>query len=259
MPTRIFSFYVALVFAVFASGPADVYADGGDHPLVQIIDGYRVTLAFDAEQAQTGTNELVVTLDTADGAPVTDATVTAAVVAYAPAEAGHSASHGAKAAPAPMDRPGEHQSHDMEADDHSAHQAAPAASQAPAPNHDHTAGSGPEGHGQAGVPSTLLGAPQPGSYRGALALDQAGTATITIAFTIAGKGRAGLFSVPVSQSRPRALVLGGFAAVNGLVILAAAVLKRRAPQKQLRKTAAAPAGAVPLTARPTSAEQEHAA
>jgi hypothetical protein len=55
---------------------------------------------------------------------------------------------------------------------------------------------------------------------------------VTVVFTLRETARTALFQVAVVQARPRALVLGGFAAVNALVIVTAAILRRRMPQKR---------------------------
>jgi hypothetical protein len=58
-------------------------------------------------------------------------------------------------------------------------------------------------------------------------------------------GMAGMPAEPAAESRPRALVLGGFAAVNLLVMVAAAVLRRRTATGRRRRPARRPA---PITA-----------
>ena len=69
-------------------------------------------------------------------------------------------------------------------------------------------------------------------------------------FTIDGEERGVIFDVAVAQSRPRGLVLGGFALVNGLAIGTAAVLKYRGPRKPARQ----PAG--PATTPAVTAPEE---
>jgi hypothetical protein len=88
-----------------------------------------------------------------------------------------------------------------------------------------------------------------GAYQGWLFFYEPGRANVTIAFELQGQTRAVIFGVAVVRARPRALVLGGFAAVNALAIAAAAVLKRRAALGRRGRAAGAPA---PSTARPAA-------
>jgi hypothetical protein len=247
------SFQPLLVLALLALDLSLVRASGADTPQAQLVDGYAVTLSFESDHIQTGANDIVVTIRDAHG-NFPDATVTAAVVAYT-TEGGHSDSH--EQAPA-----------DAHTDDHGSASAAPEASHsdepgatsahggevAPADSHgnDHAA----DGHGHEAIPTVMERGSEPGIYRGVLHLEQAGTATITLTFSVDGQERAALFSVPVAQARPRALVLGAFALINGLAIVAAAVLKRRMPKKQ-RGAAVAPAPSIiPLTMTGSMPEEE---
>lgn len=227
MPKRTLHLLAALALALLGLGHAS--AEGGEQPPALVVDGYTIALRLGAGQAQTGANELVVTLRGADGAPLADAAVTAALVAYAPAEAGHSHA----------DPP--HRHTDAAADTHT-DQAGHGHTDAPADQH-----AADEPAALAG-PVTLTAA-APGSYRGALTFAQAGRATVLVAFSVGRKHYSSRFSVAVVQSRPRGLVLGGFAAVNGLVILSAALLKRRAPRRPRGQSARTPA--------PTPAREEH--
>lgn len=228
MPLRTLAFLTALLFAVLAPGFAR--ASETDHASTQTVDGYTVALTLTPDRVETGSNEVVIAIRAADGAPVSDAAVTVAVVAYS-ADDGHGTSHSDTTAPQQEGTLAE--SH---GDDHAA-----------------------DGHGHAAIPTMLERGAEAGAYVGTLHFEQAGEATVTVAFTIAGHERAALFTVPVVQARPRALVLGGFALINGLAIVAAAVLKRRMPQKGRAKSAAAKPPVIPLTTVPAGTDEERPA
>jgi hypothetical protein len=93
------------------------------------------------------------------------------------------------------------------------------------------------GEFRSALPVTLVAGAEPGIYRGELSFDQPGTWTVSVVFAIDGHKRGSMFELAVAQSRPRGLVLGGFALVNALAIGTAAVLKRRAPAKPAGKAA----------------------
>jgi hypothetical protein len=271
VPLRTLHLLTALLAAVLVPGLA--LAGGAAETPVQVVDGYVVTLSLPADRVQTGPNDVAVTLRAADGTAIGDASVSVAVVAYA-AEGGHGDSHGD--IPASSEEGAASDTHgtapsDSHSNDHVAG-VSPAA--APAADHGSTAGDGHEassadshgddhaadGQGHEAIPTMLESGAEPGEYRGVLHFDEPGTATVTVAFTVGGEERAALFAVPVVQARPRALVLGGFAVINGLAIVTAAVLKRRMPQKQQRPKAPAPRTTViPLTATTTDSDEERPA
>jgi hypothetical protein len=107
--------------------------------------------------------------------------------------------------------------------------------------HDHGTTSATEGQGLAVPPVALAAGEELGEYQGELAFDEAGTYSVHVVFTVDGQERGAIFDVAVAQSRPRGLVLGGFALVNGLAIATAAVLKRRTPIKAAKPARPAPA------------------
>ena len=220
MPLRSLRLLTALLAFVLMPGLAR--AGGGDQTTVQVVDGYTVVLSLPPNRVQTGPNDVTVTIHAHDGPAVADASVSAAVIAYA-AAGGHSDTHGE----APAGQVAAH------SDDHAA-----------------------DGHGHEAIPTMLSPGAEAGSYQGVLHFDQAGTATVVVAFTVAGVERATLFTVLVVQARPRALVLGGFAVVNGLAIVTAAVLKRRMPQKTRSKHAVPRPPVIPLTTASASIEEE---
>jgi hypothetical protein len=240
VPIRCLGFLAALVAAVLAPGLARASETG--HTLAQVVDGYSVTFALAPERGETGPNDVIVSIRTPDGSPVADAVVTVAVHSYA--ADGHSASHDETPAANHQVAPGADADHAATAD-HSA---------SPADGHgdDHAAA----GHVHAGIPTMLETGPAPGSYSGVLHLEQAGTATVTVAFAVGGQAHEALFDVPVVQARPRTLVLAGFAAVNGGAILVAAALKRRMRQKQRGTAASAPPSVIAFNRSPTAAEEE---
>ena len=157
----------------------------------QVVDGYTVTLSMADQPAPPGDNEVVVAIQDAAGRAVTDAEVSIALLAYT--------------------RP-------LSANPNSAS----------APNqHVHTPGaSATEGQGLIPVPVRLGASSEVGMYRGILSFAKEGTWTAVVAFTLQGQARAVLFKIGILDQRPRLALLGGFAAVNVGIIIAAAVRKR---------------------------------
>lgn len=264
MPHRSLRLLTALLAAVLVPGLA--LAAGAEPAPVQVVDGYTVTLSLPPDRVQTGPNDVIVMIRAVDGSVVADASVSVAVIAYG-AEGGHAESHGEEPADnqATASRD-DHQasgppatgSHEASADSHGVDHAATAAdshegTSAGSHGNDHAA----DGQGLHAIPTMLEAGAAPGAYAGVLHFEQAGAATVAVAFIVAGLERGALFAVPVVQARPRALVLGGFALVNGAAILAAAVLKRRMPQKG-RARPARP-NSIPLTAAPAVAEEDRPA
>jgi hypothetical protein len=269
MPRRIVTLISLLAFALLAVGPQPARAQGStDHTPAIVVDGYTLTLTSPAE-ATTGNAALSVTLRDAHQQPVVGAIVSAALLAYLPAVGGHGSAH---AAMPPADShdptlatPAAH-SGDSHAgmagmdgmagmpgmEDATAAPLAPitdsmagmpgmeaATSVPPAAAHNHGTTSASEGHGLVPIPVLLRASDDPGSYQGTLSFDQPGTWTVGVVFTIDGQEHGTTFDLVVAQGRPRGLVLGGFAAINALAILTAAVLRRRKPAKPARLAPAA--------------------
>ena len=166
----------------------------------QIVDGYTVTLAMAAAPAPPGDNELVVRIHDPADRVVVGAEVSIALVAYIRAVSANPNS-------------------------------------ATTPNqHIHTPGaSATEGQGLIPVPVRLAARSEVGTYSGTLSFAKEGTWTTVVAFTIQGQARAVLFKIGIVDQRPRLALLGGFAAMNAGVIIAAAVRKRlHSSQRNLR-------------------------
>ena len=100
--------------------------------------------------------------------------------------------------------------------------------------HDHDGTSTPEGQGFVPAPVLLSAGATPGTYQGTLGFDQPGTWTLGLVFTIDGQAHETTFALAVAQSRPRELVIGGFALLNALALGTAAVLRRRTPRTPAR-------------------------
>jgi hypothetical protein len=221
----------------------------------QTVDGYTVTVALPEKGFYTGRNPVAVSLWDWQGY-TPDATVTVGLLAFTPLGDGHGDSHG-EAVPADGHAAEETDGHaaadshdaastgDHEAmvDDHAAnsHDAATTDGQA------HDAANAIEGQGLALAPVALAVSEELGEYRGELTFDEVGAYTVSVVFTIDGEEHGAIFDVAVAQSRPRGLVLGGFALVNALAIGAASVLKWRKPAKPATKPAR-PAAATTTTA-----------
>jgi hypothetical protein len=232
-------FIVALaLLALLSIVPGQALAHG--EGLQQTVDGYTVTLVLPKRGFATGQNPITVNLWDAQGT-TPEATVSTALLAFTPTAGGHGDSHG-EAAPADdhstaADDHGTSDDHSTAADDHGAAEA----------EHDHSQASATEGRGLVPTPVELAPGAELGEYQGSLAFDAPGTWTVSVVFSIDGQERGAIFDLAVAQSRPRGLVLGGFALVNGLAIATAAVLKYRGPRKPARKPAspAAPAATSP--------------
>jgi hypothetical protein len=279
MPRRILTLISLLAFALLAVGPQPARAqESTDHTPAIVVDGYTLTLASPTE-ATTGNVTVSVTLRDAHQQPVAGAIVSAALLAYLPAADNHGAAHGAMPPADSHDptlaTPAAHSgdSHagmagmddmarmpGMDAataappvpttdsmagmDDMAGMPGMDAATAALPAAHDHDTASATEGQGLAPIPVLLRAGDAPGSYQGTLSFDQPGTWTVGVVFTIDGQEHGTTLDLAVAQSRPRGLVLGGFAAINALAIITAAVLRRRAPRKPIAK----PARPTPATA-----------
>jgi hypothetical protein len=204
---------LALLLAVTGTARAQSGQDG----LRQVVDGYAVTLVFDSPTVQPGSNDVIVTIHDRSGAPVSGATVSAAVLAFADGGDSHSDTHGASGSTA---------SHtDSHGDDHST-----------------------DGRGREAIPLLLEPTVDSGVYSGRLLLDEAGIATLTVVFTLQNTTRAVIFDVPVIPADYRALLLGGFAAVHAVILGSAAwvrsrrsrltMARRRNPQASLSRDSA---------------------
>jgi hypothetical protein len=164
----------------------------------QVVDGYMVALSMAAQPAPRGDNEVVVAIQDAAGRAVMDAEVSIALLAYTRAVSANPSS-------------------------------------TTAPNqHVHTPGA-TEGQGLIPIPVRLAANAEGRTYSGIESFAQEGTWTAVVAFTIEGQARAVLFKIGIIDQRPRLVLLGGFAALNVGIILAAAVRKRIHPlQRKLR-------------------------
>lgn len=280
MPTHLLTTLSILALALLLAGAEPARADGGHAP-GNVIDGYTVTLTGPEDSAQTGNNAIVVTIHDSLQRPLAGATVTASLLAYLPGEGGHGETHSeaapadthsdeavdthAEAAPITTHSDAAVDTHsdaaadthnDMTTDAHGdmttdAHgEAAPADTDSDEAADTHAT----DGQGLAATPISLVAGDEPGVYRGELGFDQPGTWTVGVVFTIDGEERGTTFEVAVAQSRPRGLVLGGFALVNGLAIASAAVLKRRTPTKSAAKPVVKPSR--PVSAATTITPEE---
>ncbi|MEI8167061.1 MAG: hypothetical protein WCG26_11800, partial [Chloroflexales bacterium] len=255
-----------LAVALLALGPAAARAEGDT--FAHSVEGYTVTLAGTAGAVFTGAAPLLVTIYDAHQQPVTNATVSLARLADLPAASGHGASHGAAepmaaapaampgmanmpaatsaptapAAPSMANMPGMAVATSVPTAPAAPSMAdmpgmtnMPAATSAPAASaHDHDGTSTPEGQGFVPAPVLLSAGATPGTYQGTLGFDQPGTWTLGLVFTIDGQAHETTFALAVAQSRPRELVIGGFALLNALALGTAAVLRHRPPRTPAR-------------------------
>jgi hypothetical protein len=221
----------AMVAALLVLAPAAALAEGQGPGEQRTSDGYTVALSTDAP-AQTGQNRITVSIRDPQGAPVTGASVELRLLGRAAEEQGHS--HGAS--DAPEGGHAEDQGHssaeggampgmDMPEDDHTEDSSAMPGMDMPEDSH------AEGGHAEESIASVPM-EPSGQAYQATLALDEAGTWAVAVAFRDgAGQERAVELSLEVAQQRPRDLVLGGFLAVNLLAIGGAAALRTISPPK----------------------------
>jgi hypothetical protein len=224
---RLLTRYVGwLTLAALLALAPTAYATVGEDDLQQVVDGYTITLAFAASPVQTGGIEVVVRIRDAAGTGVTGAIVTGAVIAHAAEDAGHADTHSEARASDPNS--------DAHADDHAG-----------------------EAHSHAPVAVRLEPGAEAGAYQGWLFFYEPGRSTVTIAFELLGEMRAVTFDVAVVRAHPRALVLGGFAAINVLVIITAAVLKRRRAPDRRGGSGSAHTPSALRSAASTATQEDH--
>lgn len=220
---------LALVLLLAPTAAARAHGAGPQ----QQVDGYLITLVIPEQGWRTGANPVEVILWDAAGTAV-DASVSIAPLAYAEAETGHGTTHAEQGAAHSdaAERPDAHADEDAAYDDsHEAEVGAHDDAEA-AHSDDHST----DGQGLIPVAVPLVAGEEPDVYAGELSFDRPGNWTVGVVFTVDGVEHGATFELAVAQSRPRALVLGGFALVNGLVLATAAVLRRRAPRKAARST-----------------------
>jgi hypothetical protein len=191
--------------------------------LPQVVDGYTVTLSMAAAPAPPGDNEVVVTIYDPSDRVVVGAEVSIALLAYIRAVSSN---------PNGATTPNQH-IHTPDA-------------------------SATEGQGLIPVPARLEASAEAGAYRGVLSFAKEGTWTTVVGFTIQGQARAVLFTIGIVDQRPRLALLGGFAAVNIGIVVAAAV-RKRVETTQRRQRAPIPSqanGSISSTTQATDSEQE---
>jgi hypothetical protein len=108
------------------------------------------------------------------------------------------------------------------------------------------------------VPARLNASAEAGAYRGVVSFAKEGTWTTVVGFTIQGQARAVLFKIGIVDQRPRLALLGGFAALNIGIVVAAAVRKRveTTQRRQRAPIPSQPYGSISYTKHATDSEQE---
>ena len=208
----------------------------------KLVDGYTLTLSGPAiAEATTGSATLDVLLRDPQQQLLSGATVNVTLLAYRPAESGHGAMPSATSHDSTVATPSAEADAGMPemagmAEPTSAPPTGMAAmpgmpgmaeptSATPQPTHAHDTVITTNEHGL--VPVQLVAGHAPGTYQGTLSFEQPGTWTVGVVFVVNGQERETSFDLTVAQSRPRGLVLGGFAVVNALAIITAAVMRHR--------------------------------
>jgi hypothetical protein len=237
------------LLALLIVGPGQALAHGAG--IQQTVGGYTVTLFLPEKGLFTGRNPVAVSLWDWQGT-TPEATVSVALLAFTPVADGHGDTHDEAA---PADDHATADSHEAVAEDHAADShsdaAAPDDHAATESAHAHDGTSATEGQGLVVAPVALAASDELGEFVGELSFDQAGTYTVSVSFTVDSEERGASFDVAVAQSRPRGLVLGGFALVNALAIGTAAALKYRGTRKPARKPAR------PATTSAATSPEEH--
>lgn len=202
---------IMLLLGMALSGVA--LADGGEEGdgEIQTVNGYRVELVF-ANPARVGENPVHLRVSDAEAQPVTHAEIAVSVVAseaeHDPAAEHGDAGHG-EAGPS-------QDAHDSSADS-SAHSGMDMPDDTGAP-------------GEAGILALMPGE-EDGEYAGEIVIPQAGAWIIRAHLTIEGAPMMVEFPVAVAPAQNGLGVLTGFFSVNAVILVAAAVLRRRPATK----------------------------
>jgi len=241
MHQRIFTLISLLACVLFGFGTEPAHAQESAER-TKLVDGYTLTLSGPAvAEATTGSATLEVLLRDPQQQPLSGATVNVTLLAEHLAESGHGAMPSVPSHDPMVAMPSAEADAGMAgmagmAEPTSAPPTGMAAmpgmpgmveptSTTPQPTHAHDTVITTNEHGL--VPVQLVAGHAPGTYRGMLSFDQPGTWTVGVVFVVNGQEHETSFDLTVAQSRPRGLVLGGFAVVNALAIITAAVMRHR--------------------------------
>ena len=198
---------IMMIFFLFLAAPRPAFADGSRGGTEKEVNGYHVTLSFSGAPRSGGNQFNIQILDAMD-MPVTNAEVE---VSAMPVE-GMGEMEMAAAAPAVGVMTGSSSSMDMGGE--------PAASGVMKP-------SNPAGEDAVKL---VLKPAENGEYTGDVHFDTSGQWMFEVRFTV--KGEASAVEFPFEVARELGLnyaVLAGFLGINGSVVAAAAVLKKRKP------------------------------
>jgi len=207
MPQRLLPVLTLSLIALFLllTSVSQVGADGRPPHTHITVDGYSAELAFPNGPAKVGPNLVAVRIHNAAGQPLDHATVLVNPVAAHPL--GASTHNHADSG------------HDDSMEDHTNTESA---------GHTHATG---ESHIDTIMTQMEAGA-DAGSYTSALHFDSAGAWQVQLRFSDARVDHAGSFAITVVEPPRDWRILGAFGSANALVIVTAAVLKRRPPRRR---------------------------
>ena len=254
---------VTVVVLLFLLLPDLTRAGSGSEGLTQVIDEYQVELVFPTGQPQTGSNEFAIKLHHPHGQPLADAVVKVTVSRPEPVGAllhqeanedspqqvllsdpheTDTGKHGQAAAPEANehDEPEHHnaglENHAQVGSGGHGEMAAPEAGRHDEPephnasvdDHDQ-ANSGGHGEMAHGEPAevALVASPTTGEYTGQVSFSDTGQWLLKVNFMANGEVKETTFVVEAAQNASRWLAINGFLGLNALVILAAAITKRK--------------------------------
>lgn len=205
-----------------------VRADGGEAGSKMTVNGYQIRLIF-VELAKVGENKFHVQITDSMGMPMTaaDVTVTALMSAdnmskHADSAAGHAS--GADNTHSTSDVHGT-DAHTPATDTHMS-MSMPAEPSA-ADTHTNEHAESDAEHAET-LTAALKSGVEEGEYAGEIRLDKTGAWTFNVHFTLNGELIEAEFPVTVVEASQNLGVLAGFFGFNATVIIAAAVLKRKA-------------------------------
>lgn len=192
------SIFLVIVLMLFTNPGVALASEGdGGHGLEAEVRGYHVTLASQNEWSK-GENTVIVTLTDEIGMPVSDADVEILIASKSDGHAEPEAdSHGAESAHAPMPEM------DMEETEE------------------------PDAHEEETKPIAMTESHEHGTYVTETHLETSGAHEITVFFHVNGEMLQADFSVNITGTTSRTLVLWSFLFVNIGLITSAGILKRQ--------------------------------
>jgi hypothetical protein len=193
--------------------PLSAQADGGEHESIQTVNGYQVTLSF-VEEPGMGDNQVHIQIQDAMAMPVTDATVEVMVMPLQ--EDGHT-------------EEAEAESHDSLADQDADQVETSESSHENMSGADQPAPESTEEHDEGQI-FLLEPAHEQGEYAGEITIPSAGDWTLAVHLTVQDEAMELEFPFIV-KNNAKSRILMGFAGVNFMVLLVAAIQRSKRTSK----------------------------